>query len=704
MPLVVAVAKSQVGVHEGYAEGGWNNLTRYAAEVPTLSSFDGQSWCDIFISWVAMRAGVASLFPRTADCSASITWWQAASRWSWYPAVGAQVMLGPSGTDHTGLVYAYDATWIYTVEGNGNVNGTDEGDGVYLRKRKRSDTNVYGYGLPAYAEGVITADSSLKGLSGYTYATAHAGPGPATLRQGAWLVDNLVTGSLAVNGPAYAGRMSIQQNDFTTVAFEVTAADATATSIAKFKDATGVVGFEITATGRPISRLTHYFTGPLQLGTTTADIGGGAGAIVSVKDATTVPVSNPTGGSLLYSQGGAMKMRTSGGSVVDLSAVSRNDLGVYVPPGWGSFWKAKRDAAKAGTGLATVAAVGSSSTQGLYASNLMTTSFAGRLKTALQSSYGDGGSGFFSTGNSATFFGAGASTTAWAAIPGNFCTTSGSWSIGNPYGPGANYLSTSTAGSSITFTLRGTTIRVYTMSGGGRVNWTYSVDGAAAVPVTDSGVVSIQVTTITGLSAGSHTLTLTHNGAGGSFFSPCGATGENATGVVLNNYGLSGAQTATFADLSQTYMPAAWSGGPNYPADLVIYALGANDANANVAADTLAANVRKFLSTVKDGTSSSGVKATGNTDVLILMQHIGSYDSTTYKWQDYTERVRGIAEAYGAAFVDIWPLGRNSWNYWQSLGFWGNSTTVGVAGTDTIHMSDAGHQYVANTLLPILTS
>lgn len=241
------------------------------------------------------------------------------------------------------------------------------------------------------------------------------------------------------------------------------------------------------------------------------------------------------------------------------------------------------------------------------------------------------------------------------------------------------------------------------MSGGGRVGWTYSIDGAAAVSVADSGITKIQVTTITGLAAGDHTVVLKHNGTTGSFFSPCGVAGENASGVVVNNYGLSGAQTSTFSDASAAYQPGTWNGGPNYPADLLIYALGANDALANVTPDNFALNLRKFFNNVKDGTALSGAKATGETDILIMMQHIGTYDSASLVWHNYTSRARMIAEAYGAAYVDIWSLGRNSWNYWHDQGNWGNSTTAGgVAGTDTIHMSDAGHAAVADAILPIL--
>ncbi|MEU9126575.1 GDSL-type esterase/lipase family protein [Kitasatospora sp. NPDC048540] len=383
-------------------------------------------------------------------------------------------------------------------------------------------------------------------------------------------------------------------------------------------------------------------------------------------------------------------------------------MGIWVPAGWGSFWRTKRDAAAAGTGKAVIAAVGSSSTQGLYSGNLLTDPFVSKLRTSLQSSYGDGGSGYFGTTRSVTFLGAGAIANAWDALPGNLATLSGSWLGGNNYGPGGQYLYCSAPGNYAQFTkVRGTTIRIYTMSGGGRVNWTYQIDGGTVTPVTDSGTPSIQVTTISGLSAGEHTVKIAHNGANGSNFSPCGVTGENATGVVVNNYGLSGAQTSTFVGAdSATYQPITWNGGPNYPADLLIYALGANDASSGVAIDTYTANLRKFLSAVKDGQTVGGVKATGNTDVLILMQHIGSYDNaTTPRWHDYCDRARGIAEAYGAAFVNVWPLGRNSWNHWSNQGYWGNASTAGgVSGTDPIHMSNAGHQFTADALLPILTA
>ncbi|WP_333745373.1 hypothetical protein [Streptomyces sp. IBSBF 2950] len=318
MPQVIAVGKSQIGYREGYTEGGWTNAEKYASEVPGLSWAQGQSWCAVFTSWVAMRAGCASLFPRTADCSAAVTWFTSAGRWSWYPAIGAQVMYGTSGQDHTGIVYAYDTTYIWTIEANTSDNGTSEGDGVYFRKRKRSDANVYGYGLPAYPEGIITAEVAKKGVSGYTYAVSHMGPGPAELNPGALMTNNLVTDTLSVDGAAHAGRVFVQQNDSNTVGLEVIAASSSGSSLVLLKDANGVAVFEIAAGGQVIHRGQSTYTSSLQIGSATADIGGGAG-VIGIKNATTVPTTNATGGGILFVQNGALKYRGSSGTVTTIA-------------------------------------------------------------------------------------------------------------------------------------------------------------------------------------------------------------------------------------------------------------------------------------------------------------------------------------------------------------------------------------------------
>jgi hypothetical protein len=161
---IISSAENEVGYHEGRdADGNWNNIQKYSENVPGLAWSDGEAWCATFMSWLAMVSGNAALYPRTASCSAGVDWFRSIGRFSEYPAVGAQVYFGPGGGSHTGLVVSFDDTYIHTVEGNTNDNGSAQGDGVYRQTRTRRDAYVYGYGYPRFAEGIVSADPAYGG-------------------------------------------------------------------------------------------------------------------------------------------------------------------------------------------------------------------------------------------------------------------------------------------------------------------------------------------------------------------------------------------------------------------------------------------------------------------------------------------------------------------------------------------------------------
>ncbi|MFF7408694.1 CHAP domain-containing protein [Streptomyces lydicus] len=155
---VAKIAKAEIGYQEGRSGGHWNNKEKYAAQVPGLEWADYQAWCATFVSWVALKAGAADLYPRTASCLAGVAWFKKAGRFSEYPAIGAQVFYGKNGGEHTGIVVDYNADYIWAVEGNTNDNGSAEGDGVYLKKRVRKSDHVFGYGYPRFAGGIKSAD------------------------------------------------------------------------------------------------------------------------------------------------------------------------------------------------------------------------------------------------------------------------------------------------------------------------------------------------------------------------------------------------------------------------------------------------------------------------------------------------------------------------------------------------------------------
>jgi hypothetical protein len=71
-------------------------------------------------------------------------------------------------------------------------------------------------------------------------------------------------------------------------------------------------GVGILGTDNALQAITGF-----QLGSATTDFGGGVG-VLGVKNATTVPTTNPTGGGILYVEAGALKYRGSSGTVTVL--------------------------------------------------------------------------------------------------------------------------------------------------------------------------------------------------------------------------------------------------------------------------------------------------------------------------------------------------------------------------------------------------
>jgi hypothetical protein len=150
---VVGLAVGQLGYHEGRdAHGNWDNVEKYVNDLPSLRQYQGQSWCAIFVSWLALKAGMSSKFPCTASCSDAVAWWQQHNRWGWKPQVGAQVFFGPGGSEHTGVVESFTDTHVTVISGNANDGNAPAGIGNSVHRDTYTRTNpyVYGYGYPAY--------------------------------------------------------------------------------------------------------------------------------------------------------------------------------------------------------------------------------------------------------------------------------------------------------------------------------------------------------------------------------------------------------------------------------------------------------------------------------------------------------------------------------------------------------------------------
>ncbi|MFI0739354.1 peptidoglycan-binding protein [Streptomyces sp. NPDC021100] len=166
---VIDVARAEIGYQEGRSGGHWNNKQKYSGQVPGLEWSNFQPYCSTFVSWCFRKAGAAELAPVTASCAEGVRWFQDRDRFTEYPVIGGPVYFGPAGSSHVGICVAYTDSTITTIEANTNVSGSAEGDGVYRKSRPRHSDYVYGYGIPAYPEGVVLAAPEWRRRPGVTF-------------------------------------------------------------------------------------------------------------------------------------------------------------------------------------------------------------------------------------------------------------------------------------------------------------------------------------------------------------------------------------------------------------------------------------------------------------------------------------------------------------------------------------------------------
>lgn len=132
---VVAVAQSQIGVLES-SENSSPKVDAYNAYV----GLKKVAWCASFVSWCFGQAGYPQ--PRTAWSPSLFP----ANRMIHNPLRGMILGIyfpGLKRIAHCGIVENVKNDWVHSIEGNTNVSGSREGDGVYRRLRhKRS---IYRY-------------------------------------------------------------------------------------------------------------------------------------------------------------------------------------------------------------------------------------------------------------------------------------------------------------------------------------------------------------------------------------------------------------------------------------------------------------------------------------------------------------------------------------------------------------------------------
>ena len=160
--------KSNAQLDDKTANAGNKNFTKYARDLDVVPDFyngkkQGAAWCDVFVDWCFFKAFGTDKAKELlcqpskslgAGCGFSMNYYKQKGRFSSVPAVGDQIFFKnkSGGICHTGIVYALDGGYIYTIEGNtaGASGVVANGGGVCKKKYARSYSMVAGYGHPAY--------------------------------------------------------------------------------------------------------------------------------------------------------------------------------------------------------------------------------------------------------------------------------------------------------------------------------------------------------------------------------------------------------------------------------------------------------------------------------------------------------------------------------------------------------------------------
>lgn len=169
---LLAIASNEVGylekasgksLYDKTANAGSANYTKYGYEMhqlyPTTMDYPA-AWCDCFVDWCFVQAFGAEmatkLLHRFDDYTVnSAGYFKNNGEWYKSPKVGDQIFFTNSkgGICHTGLVYAVDNTYVYTIEGNTSSSSGVIANGGCVRKKsyKLNYSRIAGYGRPNYS-------------------------------------------------------------------------------------------------------------------------------------------------------------------------------------------------------------------------------------------------------------------------------------------------------------------------------------------------------------------------------------------------------------------------------------------------------------------------------------------------------------------------------------------------------------------------
>ena len=126
---IVAAAAKEVGVRE---KTGHNDGTKIAEYLRSVGLNRPEPWCAAFVCYIYQNEGFSKprsgwtpdLFPTSRLARSALP-----------GNIIGIYFPGLKRIAHVGIIEKANGSWIYSIEGNTNVSGSREGDGVYRRTR-----------------------------------------------------------------------------------------------------------------------------------------------------------------------------------------------------------------------------------------------------------------------------------------------------------------------------------------------------------------------------------------------------------------------------------------------------------------------------------------------------------------------------------------------------------------------------------------
>lgn len=235
---------------------------------------------------------------------------------------------GVGGTANSAINAVSDNTAFSAVEVTGNELNRGTVKIAHKGQADASDASAaaisidlqttHGGSTGTAAQGIfITSTTDTAGSTGNAFTVRYNNEDYFVIK-GATAAGSGVVGIGVATNHVPAGMLEITQKDTTTIGLAMIAL-ASGTDLVNLKDSGGNQRLQVNNSGNLVLRATMFNTGAIQGGSTSADLGGSSGFVISMKNVTTAPTTNPTGGGILYVDAGALKYRGSSGTVTTIA-------------------------------------------------------------------------------------------------------------------------------------------------------------------------------------------------------------------------------------------------------------------------------------------------------------------------------------------------------------------------------------------------